>query len=192
MNPYGYTPPPIPIVRATRRRQPRAWWIILYCCGLLIAASVFSIGLVATLKNGQSQRPQSAHAAIALDVTPTASSSPTDTPTSSPTDTPTPAPTQPPPTPTPTSAPSYHSCTASNCDNPWGFVLGCSCGNMWQPVAIAPPGFCSWFHCAPEFSSEQGDIGECGDGQFVHNGECGGHDGLLADLYVNVPPTATP
>jgi hypothetical protein len=67
---------------------------------------------------------------------------------------------------------------------------------MWQPVDIAPSGFCSWFHCIPNFGNESGDIGECGDGEFSHagglSGMCRGHNGLLAYLYKYVPPTPTP
>ncbi|HET8913470.1 MAG TPA: hypothetical protein VFN23_18505 [Ktedonobacteraceae bacterium] len=102
-------------------------------------------------------------------------------------------PAQPTAIPTPTPAPTYHTCTASSCPNPWGYVLGCSCGNMWQPVAIAPAGFCSWFQCTLNFDAGSGDILECGDGMFDHASDnCAGHDGGLGYLYQYVPATPTP
>lgn len=98
------------------------------------------------------------------------------------------------PTPKPTAAPSFHTCTAQSCSNPWGFVLGCACGNMWQPVSIAPSGFCSWFACIPNFSAGSGNILECGDGLMSHAlpGNCAGHDGSNGGLYVEVTVTPTP
>jgi len=143
--------------------------------------------------------PTSAPGAQNIQVVNAATSSPSAAPTSRPTvrattqptmQTPPAEPTLQPtvkPTPEP---PTYHSCMASSCPNLWGFVLDCSCGVLWQSVPIAPSGFCSWFHCVPNFNSQVGNIGECGNQEMAHN--CAGYGGIIGWLYKYVPVISTP
>lgn len=172
----------------------RKRWIVilslfLLSC-LLIACSNIPDGVGSSTSAQQSLQVSSNTVSPTETTMPASSSTPTRTPPTSTTNNPAAVP-------TPTKAPTGHRCTLQNtCPNPWGFVLGCACGN-WHKLTIAPAGFCDYFACLPTFFHEQGIITACMDGLLSHAGGlpdvCSGHGGMMAYLYArNPPPTPTP